>query len=193
MKEITIKKCSKGKVTNYHYLDEDKNILDLDKLERKKVTTESFYYKVENLNFMKKEKAIEYWEHLTNIRKGLQYTEPKENIIDFFLLYQENGWQVDCPEECFWTYINKNKNTLKEYLEKRYPLIKKREFPEMKEIGWHYVSFIDWDDGDYDNYGESWNLMILSPKEISDKVQNIRKNIPGNNKKGICGGKWGEE
>ena len=181
MKEIIVKKCSKGKVTNYHYLDENKNILDLDKLERKKVTTESFYYKVEERQFIEEKEAIEYLNYLMNIRIELQYTEPKQNIIDFFLLYQDTGWKVDCPEECFWTYINKEKGktTLKEYLERRYPLIKKREFPNtIKETGWHYVSFIDWDDGDYDRREESWNLMILTPKEISDKVQNIISNIP---------------
>ena len=180
MKEITIKKCSKGKVTNYHYLDENDNILDLDKLERKKVTTEDFYYKVENLNFMEKDKAIEYWEYLMNIRIELQYTEPKENIIEFFLLYQENGWQKDTPDECFWTYINKDKNkiTLKEYLENRYPLIKERSFPEIKETGWHYVSYLHWDDEYYNGRDNGWNLMILTPKEISDKVQNIINDIP---------------
>ena len=181
MKEITIKKCSKGKVINYYYCDGNGHYLDLDKLERKKVTTESFYYKVENNNFMEKDKAIEYWEYLTNIRKGLKYTEPKENIINFFLLYQENGSETDTPEECFWTYINeeKDKITLKEYLENRYPLIKKREFPNIvRQTGWHYVSFIEWNDGDYDCREESWNLMILTPKEISDKVQNIINDIP---------------
>jgi len=94
MKEITIKKCSKGKVTNYHYLDENKNILDLDKLERKKVTTESFYYKVEDQKFIEEKEAIEYLNYLTNIRNELQYTEPNQDIIDFFLLYQEKGPEI---------------------------------------------------------------------------------------------------
>jgi len=181
MKEITIKKCSKGKVTNYHYLDENKNILDLDKLERKKVTTESFYYKVEDQKFIEEKEAIEYLNYLTNIRNELQYTEPNQDIIDFFLLYQEKGWESDTPNECFWAYLNgeKDKTTLKEYLEKRYPLIKEKDFPEIKENGWYYVSFIDWDDGgDYSNSEESWNLMILSSKESSNIVQNIISNIP---------------
>ena len=100
--------------------------------------------------------------------------------------------------------ITKDVINLIEYLEKRHPLIKKREFPDIKEYGWHYVSFMDWDEGDYDNHNESWNLMILNPKEISNIIQNIIKNIPFDKKISgdpygvfrawdeICG-KWGEE
>ena len=94
MKEITIKKCSKGKINHYYYLDNNGNVLDLEKLERKKVTTESFYYKVEDQEFIKEKEAIEYIDYLTNIRKELQYTEPNQDIIDFFLLYQEKGWEI---------------------------------------------------------------------------------------------------
>lgn len=180
MKEIKIQKILKGKITNYQYFDEKGEILDLEKLEKKKVVTENFYYKVENQSFMEKEKAIEYIDYLLDKRKKLKYQEPEKNIIELFLLYQEGGWHCDFPVECFWCYINgkTDRTELTKYLEKRYPLIKKRKFPEIKENGWYYISFIDWDDGDYDKYNESWNLMILNSKEISDIIQNIIKNIP---------------
>ncbi len=210
MKEVEIQKISKGKVTNYQYFDKNKNIIDLKKLKSKKVVTENFYYRVENQRFDTEKGAIEYKEWLVGIRKKLQYQKPEKNIIELFLLYQEKGWHCEIPVECFWCYINgkTDRTNLIEYLEKRYPLIKKRKFPDIKEYGCHYVSFIDWDDGDYDKYNESWNLMILNSKEISDIIQNIIKNIPIDEKrkkrlKGdpygifrswdeICG-EWGEE
>ena len=130
-----------------------------------------------------------------DIRKKLQYKEAEKNIIELFLLYQKYEWHVDFPAECFWCNINgkTDRTNLIEYLEKKHPLIKKRKFPDIKEYGWCYVSFIDWDEGDYDKYDESWNLMILNSKEISDIIQNIIKNIPVDEKreKRIAGDPYG--
>ena len=84
------------------------------------------------------------------------------------------------PTEDFWCYIDgkTDRKNLTEYLEKRYPLIKRRKFPDIKEYGWYYISFIDWDDGDYDHYNESWELMILNPKKVNEIIRNITDNIP---------------
>jgi len=180
MDKIEIKKISKGTITNYHYLDKDGEILELDKLKTKKIITENFYYKVENKTFDYKEDAEEYKKWLIDIRNKINYKKTNKKISEFLLLYQEQGWQVDYPTECFWCYIEEKikENDLIEYLGKKHPIIKNRKFPVIKEKEWYYISFIDWDDGDYDNYKESWDLTILNQKEISEKIKNITDNFP---------------
>jgi hypothetical protein len=173
MDDTEIKKRDHGRVQNYQLLPIGYR--------------HKYSYEVGGRIFDSKKPAEEYREWLVRMREKLQYKKPTKEVEQFFSSFHTWGDTYDA-EESFWCNISSMDDwrTLTEYLYKRHTLTAEKPFPECARFGWHYVSFVDWDDGDYDNWKESWSLIIVDPKTVYEKIKAIIEGVPID-KKGLRG------
>jgi len=173
MDDTEIKKRDHGRVQNYQLLPIG--------------CRHKYSYEVGGRFFDAKKPAEEYREWLLKMREKLQYKRPTKDVEQFFSSFHPHGDYYEA-QESFWCNIPSKDDwrALTEYLYKRHSLTAGKPFPECARFGWHYVSFVDWDDGDYDNWKESWSLIIVDPKTIYEKIKTIIEGIPID-KKGLRG------
>ena len=141
---------------------------------------QEYKYRVDGRFFDSEEKAKDHIKNTLEIRDKIGYREVDEDLKGYMTLY--NCHCDSYSKEAFWCFINKKEtiDIVKQYLIDRYGSQTKMKVEQIKglETGWNYVSFVDWDDGDYDHLEESWDVLIKSQNNIIEDIYKMLKTFP---------------